>query len=682
MTHFESPKLKQGNFKFVLKLFLGSLILIAFSPGSVRAQTPDVEPQIVTAVGETPCGGQVAPLTLEVWNVGAAGGEAYAQATFSGYDCINGELSSTLKTMYGTFTGGPNGVATFQICADVDDPNNCLTLNFQFVDGTQILYEGVVTGYIIQNPEAFGGDAANTGPDCTADIHYDPALKPGDVLSPWSTYTDPGGQEVIPIGEAYFINGIQTPSVVWDGQETTIELQYTCPGHQGHIATVTVPAAGNPTFTPTALVTNTPVGTGTSTPEMTETPNPTDTATPEASVTFTLTPTQPACKPLSANDKLTQILDRYYAQIPKGITDSGYKNNLLTLWDDQYYEFVCGGYQGKVLQLLDDIKFNADPCVSAWLDDWDYGPIEALDGWHQAVVIYPRGTTWTDTGLVLDPWITQAPQVYTIQDWSVYMSAGSQVGVQGSSEYEAQAQYPTVGGNYTPAGDLKLTAEENDFIRTLPSDKQELLKKMSPVTRKAWVMQMMRRQVQNATLSINSPLDVYLTDDITGRSSGIINGSLVNELPDVSFSRFLRTDGHYWTEVEYPANRNYRVVMYGTGEGQARIFSTMAEDGTGIVVYQYDFAVSTSEFYQSESGQIGTSFISSQTRIEPDVILTADASWIESQPGLVEPERFTQEVSPPLNLIIFIVCVTGLCLIAFLILLVGIIWFRRKRSKA
>ena len=62
MTHLKSPKLKQGNFEFVLKLLLASLILIAFSPGlAVKAQKPDVEPQIVTAVAENQCGGEVSP---------------------------------------------------------------------------------------------------------------------------------------------------------------------------------------------------------------------------------------------------------------------------------------------------------------------------------------------------------------------------------------------------------------------------------------------------------------------------------------------------------------------------------------------------------------------------------------------------------------------------------------------
>lgn len=666
-----------------MKLLLASTILISFSPVSVWAQepTPELEPQKVTAITENQCGDQVYQSTLDVWNVGAEGGAAYAEAVVYTHACVMSEPPELVdvEPFYGTFSGGPNGIATVEICLT----STCNTVNFQFVDGTQVkVVDEDAIVFIVQNPEAFEVDFADTGLDCTADIHYDPALKPGDVLSPWSTYTAvPGGQEVIPIGEAYFINGIQTPSAVWDGKETTIELQYTCPGHQGHITTLTIPEAGNPTFTPTAILTFTPVGTGTSTPEITDTPNPTNTSTPEASATFTSTPTKPPCKALSADAKLTQILNRYYAQIPRGITDSGNKNNLLTLWDDKYNEYVCGSYQGKVLQLLSDIKFNSDPCVSALLDDWDYGPIEALWGGHQAVVIYPRGTTWTDTGLVLDPWITQTPQVYTIQDWSLEFSAGSQHGVRGSSDYEEQAQYPTVGGNYTQPGDLKLTAEENDFIRTLPTDKQDWLKKMSPVNRKTWVIQIMRRQTQNATLSVNSPLDIYLTDD-AGHFAGFMYGNIMNDLPDVSFRRFLRADGHYWTEVEYPADRNYRVMMVGTGDGQARIFNTITEDGAADVVYQYEFSVSASELYQSEIGAIGTAFISSQTRIEPDIISTADSEWIESQPGLAEPERFTQDAPHLSNMIILIACGAGICLIAFLILAVGIIWFTRRSRKA
>jgi hypothetical protein len=644
MMPAQLTKPEPQNFRVILHFLLTLVILISFNPDSAWAQGPDIEPQLVTAIEEDQCGGQPWPVTIEVWNVGAAGGEAYAQAALKGQSCVNGKLVDTGGTLSGTFTGGPNGVVTFNICADVDDPDNCVPLVFQFVDGKQLSYEGHITTYVVQNPEAFGGDAVETGPDCAATIHYDPALKPGDVLSPWSIYTAvPGGQEVVPIGEAWFINGQNASSVVWDGRETTIELQYTCPGHQGYSLTIILPAAGNPTPTPTptATVTDTPTATPT---EPAGTPTPTDTPTPEPTATPTGTATKTPCPALSPDGKLAQILQRYYAQIPNGITNSGKKNNLLSLWDDKYNEFVCGGYQGKVLQLLSDIKFSSEPCVSALLDDWDYGPIEAYWGGHQAVVLYPRGSTWTESGLVLDPWVTQSPQVYTIQDWSLQFSGGSQYGIRGSHQYENQAQYPTVGGNYAPPGEQKLTAAENNFIRTLPPDKQELLKKISPVNRKVWVGEMMRRQTQNAGLSVNSPLDVYLTDE-AGRAAGFMAGKVVADLPEVSFRRFLMADGYYWTELEYPADRGYQVVMSGSGDGQARVFSTRSEAGIPGVVYQYDFTVEPGGNYRSEAGPVGAPFVSAQTRIKPIIAVAADPAWIEAQPGLVEPPRVGETVN-------------------------------------
>ena len=154
MAHFVYQKqLKRGNFEFVLKLLLVSLILMAFSPSSGKAQAPDVEPQIVTAVAEDQCGGEVWIYTITVWNVGAAGGEAYAQAVFDSQVCYNDRLMDH-DPAYGTFSGGPNGIATVEMCVET---YGCLVMNYQFVDGKQILYEGADTGYVIQNPEAFDG---------------------------------------------------------------------------------------------------------------------------------------------------------------------------------------------------------------------------------------------------------------------------------------------------------------------------------------------------------------------------------------------------------------------------------------------------------------------------------------------------------------------------------------------
>ena len=146
--HLESPKLMQRNFAAVLKLLLVILILASFFPGLVMAQGPEIKPQKVIAIWEDQCADQSWPKTLEVWNVGAAGGEAYAQAVYSAQTCYNGRLIDSSGPLYGTFTGGPNGIAMFQICPYADDPSNCVALNFQFV-------EGKLDGFVIQNPEAF-----------------------------------------------------------------------------------------------------------------------------------------------------------------------------------------------------------------------------------------------------------------------------------------------------------------------------------------------------------------------------------------------------------------------------------------------------------------------------------------------------------------------------------------------
>jgi hypothetical protein len=153
MMHLESPKLIKSNLGVILKLLLAIVILFSFSPAPVWAQEPDVEPQIVTAVAEDQCGGDVWIYTITVWNVGAAGGEAYAQAVFDSQVCYNDRLMDH-DPAYGTFSGGPNGIATVEMCVETYD---CFVMNYQFVDGQQILYEGVDSGFVIQNPEAFDG---------------------------------------------------------------------------------------------------------------------------------------------------------------------------------------------------------------------------------------------------------------------------------------------------------------------------------------------------------------------------------------------------------------------------------------------------------------------------------------------------------------------------------------------
>jgi hypothetical protein len=189
------------------------LLLVALT-GTVQAQ----EPQIVTAIEVDVCGDAPWPITLKLWNVGAAGGPEYATATWGGQNCINDQLSGYTE-LTGTFSGGPNGVASFNECDDPNNPDTCFSFSFQFVKGQQVYNsDGYPTAYVIQNPEAFAtlpmqtsptpAATPTTGPDCAATIRYDPALQPGDILSPWASYSAvPGGEPVVPIGETFFLNG-------------------------------------------------------------------------------------------------------------------------------------------------------------------------------------------------------------------------------------------------------------------------------------------------------------------------------------------------------------------------------------------------------------------------------------------------------------------------------------------
>ena len=70
--------------------------------------------------------------------------------------------------------------------------------------------------------------------------------KPGDVISPGATYTYENGKEVGIIQERWYFNGQETTSIVWDGQEVFVELQWTCLDNIGYYRTYEIPAFQTP----------------------------------------------------------------------------------------------------------------------------------------------------------------------------------------------------------------------------------------------------------------------------------------------------------------------------------------------------------------------------------------------------------------------------------------------------
>jgi hypothetical protein len=245
--------------------FVSLVLVLAFSLMVIpRADAQTVTPQKVIAVYDgdlswlfRDCINIPFKVTAEVWNVGAAGGEQYADAVvkWEGNDCnvdsnnvaTPGEWNSYI--LQGTFSGGPDGTLTFSMAAlDFDGESKIL-----FAGGTTaklILISSDGTASLdltVQNPEAFGELSLPTaeptpGSFCQPVISNITGLKPGDTLSPAVEYVDEKGNNVGALSSVWYINGVQTNSVTWDGNETQLILQYTCPDHSAHEKRLTIPA--------------------------------------------------------------------------------------------------------------------------------------------------------------------------------------------------------------------------------------------------------------------------------------------------------------------------------------------------------------------------------------------------------------------------------------------------------
>ena len=240
------------------------LILTFHAVSSVSAQTSPT-PQKVTAVydGNIPatwdpqCVTIPHKFTVEVWNVGSAGGGSYGDATVTseGPVCqIDSQGNATpgdyrTDTFQGTFSGGPDGVV---ILSDPAQPQ--LDYRVLFIDGTVArltISDGVNTMYVdlqVINPDAFEAIAPlptaepTPGSACEPAISNITGLKPGDTLSPAVDFIGPDGQPVGALSSVWYINGAQANSVTWDGKETSLILQYTCPDHSAYEKRVTIPA--------------------------------------------------------------------------------------------------------------------------------------------------------------------------------------------------------------------------------------------------------------------------------------------------------------------------------------------------------------------------------------------------------------------------------------------------------
>ena len=258
-------------------------------------------------------------------------------------------------------------------------------------------------------------------------------------------------------------------------------------------------------------------------------------------------------------------------------------------------EWACGSYQRKVLALFDSFRFSQSPELSELMTDFDYGPIQALGGGHQAVVLWQKGQTWTSDGLVFDPWITQTPEVYAMEDWALQFSGGSYHGVGPSKLYNDAPYYPTHGGRYVPPTMQLPTPEEKKWVESLPEAQRNRIYQhpsWPSHIRNAYVREQYQKRLLSRVFQAHCPLEIALVD-AQGRLTGYRNGQPLMQIPGVWLTRFPTSDGGYWTKLEFPGNQTYRLVAQGTGSGRANLLAAYGvnQDGKTPVLQQYTINV-------------------------------------------------------------------------------------------
>ncbi len=257
------------NYRTLLNVipFLAFIVILnTHVPHSVVAQD-ELEPQLVTAtLYNSDCYPNGVENYIEIFNVGAQGGEAYSQAVYTyaithignhpdgGIACF---VDGYAK-LNGTFTGGPNGTITFP---EGNEPSitTCQVINGNTIECTFVMdlldlgVDEFTSEYTILNPEAFEKKiqpvpepTATPGGDCIPTVRGIDPQKPGDIISPGADYVDENGAATGIIQERWFFNGKESTSIVWDGNPVSVELQYTCLNHAGYSKTYSIAAYQEP----------------------------------------------------------------------------------------------------------------------------------------------------------------------------------------------------------------------------------------------------------------------------------------------------------------------------------------------------------------------------------------------------------------------------------------------------
>jgi hypothetical protein len=227
-------------------------------------------------------------------------------------------------------------------------------------------------------------------------------------------------------------------------------------------------------------------------------------------------------------DTRTSYAPKYYAHFLNNILNNppaaGYFNNLQDAAGYKAYSpYVCSEYQDKVMKFLYDIQSNPKEC--SLLNGFEFSKIRGWGGMHLAVVIYEQGTSWEETGIVLDPWPAQKPEAFSIDQWKFY-------------------------GRTT---DRSLIESGSAAAVALMADIAGML---------------------------TCPVNILITDN-EGRRLGVLDdGSMAFEIPNASIVNLPNDAGNnnWYFELDSDVSGNYNLEIIGTDEGTFELLIANKKD--------------------------------------------------------------------------------------------------------
>ena len=235
-------------------------------------------------------------------------------------------------------------------------------------------------------------------------------------------------------------------------------------------------------------------------------------------------------------------------------------------WVERYGPFTCGGYQEQVMKFLHN-RIQADGENCHLLNGYDFKPIRGKLGMHHAVVVYPKEGDWERDGVVLDPWPTQKPAWYTIEQWRQ---------------------------RYWPAQEETFESDRDAYDKA--------------GARSAGVL--------------HCPVQIVITDD-QGRRSGVLgDGSYVNEIPDARVMGVPDDDGgsEWYYDLNSEESDSYSLEITGTGDGTFTLLSFSGYDGSFRVFEEQPIAEGqTAEITIDDEPSQAPLTLSNGTAVEPQV---------------------------------------------------------------